>query len=295
MNPLTQQQRVKRLYQMLFEMATGNLSFRIQTSGMTDDLTLLENQLNSFASELQSKVRFINNTIPYYSYQSLIQDTCIIDNQGIIRNFSYNLAQTLGYAQTDLYNKNCIDILSPQSQSVWNYIQLEANSNPNYHNTIQLIFTTKDQKLAPIYCTVSRLLYTNTIIITSITTIIQDLIPSPTKKAALSEAEISQNLYDYIINHLEDPLPSTAQLSKMLNTNEYKLKEIFRNTFKTSIYQFYNDERLKRASILIQQSDFALKEIAFMCGFNDYVTFSKAFKKKYSYAPSQLNRNASNE
>lgn len=99
-----------------------------------------------------------------------------------------------------------------------------------------------------------------------------------------------QKVQDYILNHIEEPLPPARELSKMFGTNEFTLKENFRNILKTSIYQFYNDERLKKAHFLIQQTNIPLKEIAFMCGFNDYTNFFKAFKKKYHYTPSDLNR-----
>lgn len=101
---------------------------------------------------------------------------------------------------------------------------------------------------------------------------------------------IIQKVQDYILNHLEEPLPSTNELSKMFGTNEFTLKESFRNILKTSIYQFYNDERLKKADFLIQQTNISLKEIAFLCGFNEYTNFYKAFKKKYKLSPSDLTR-----
>ncbi|WP_284653149.1 helix-turn-helix domain-containing protein [Flavobacterium terrisoli] len=101
---------------------------------------------------------------------------------------------------------------------------------------------------------------------------------------------IIQKVQDYILNNLEEPLPTTKELSKMFGTNEFTLKENFRNILKTSIYQFYNDERLKKAHFLIQQTAIPLKEISFLCGFNDYTNFFKAFKKKYNYTPSDLNR-----
>jgi transcriptional regulator GlxA family with amidase domain len=81
----------------------------------------------------------------------------------------------------------------------------------------------------------------------------------------------------------------------MFGTNEFTLKENFRNILKTSIYQFYNDERLKKAYFLIQQTAIPLKEISFLCGFNDYTNFFKAFKKKYHYTPSDLNRKNNEE
>lgn len=106
---------------------------------------------------------------------------------------------------------------------------------------------------------------------------------------------IIQKVQDYILNNLEEPLPTTKELSKMFGTNEFTLKENFRNILKTSIYQFYNDERLKKAHFLIQQTAIPLKEISFLCGFNDYTNFFKAFKKKYHYTPSDLNRKNNEE
>lgn len=100
-----------------------------------------------------------------------------------------------------------------------------------------------------------------------------------------------QKVQDYILNHLEVPLPSTKELSEMFDTNEFTLKESFRNLLQTSIYQYYNDERLKKAHILIQQTEIPLKQIAFLCGFNNYTNFFKAFKKKFSFSPSEVVRN----
>lgn len=100
--------------------------------------------------------------------------------------------------------------------------------------------------------------------------------------------QLIQKVQDYILNHLEAPLPSTKELSEMFETNEFALKEGFRNLLKTSVYQFYNDERLKKAQILIQQTQLPLKQISFLCGFNNYTNFFKAFKKKFGFSPSEV-------
>jgi methyl-accepting chemotaxis protein len=46
------QQRIKMIYQMLFEMATGNLSFRIIKTDQNDELEKLSEILNSLAGQL---------------------------------------------------------------------------------------------------------------------------------------------------------------------------------------------------------------------------------------------------
>ena len=99
-----------------------------------------------------------------------------------------------------------------------------------------------------------------------------------------------QKAIDYIQNHLEEPLPSSKRLSKMFGTNEFTLKENFRKLLKTSIYQFYNEERLKKSHTLIEKTTIPLKEIALLSGFTNYTNFYKAFKKKFNYPPSELNR-----
>jgi len=99
-----------------------------------------------------------------------------------------------------------------------------------------------------------------------------------------------QKVQEYILDHLEAPLPSTKELSEMFDTNEFTLKEYFRNLLKTSVYQFYNDERLKKAHNLIQQTTLPLKQISFLCGFSNYTNFFKAFKKKYNYSPGEVKR-----
>lgn len=116
------------------------------------------------------------------------------------------------------------------------------------------------------------------------------------KNSKQADKELIQKVLNYIKNNLEEPLPTTRELSKMFGTNEFTLKDKFRNIVKTSIYQFYNDERLKKSYSLIKQTSIPLKEIAILCGFNDYPNFYKAFKKKYKYPPSDLKRlNRNNE
>ena len=114
--------------------------------------------------------------------------------------------------------------------------------------------------------------------------------PNPILPGNDPASKMIQKVQDYILTHLEEPLPSTKDLSKMFGVNEFALKESFRNVLQTSIYQFYTDERLKKAYVLIQQTAIPLKEIAFMCGFNDYTNFYKSFKKKFSLSPSDIQR-----
>lgn len=98
----------------------------------------------------------------------------------------------------------------------------------------------------------------------------------------------AQLLSEYILLHLEEPLPTLKTLSRMFFTNDRKLKESFKALYHTSIYQYYNQERLKKAQLLILQTKLPLNDIAPACGFNTYHNFSTAFKKHFGHSPSAL-------
>ncbi|MFV7235354.1 helix-turn-helix domain-containing protein [Flavobacterium sp. ZB4R12] len=289
------QQRIKAIYQMLFEMATGNLSFRILKTDQNDEVGKLSEVLNNLAREMHDIILQSGYVNPHYSYQNLVQTTFILDDKFIISSFNAHVPEALYYKSEELLKADFGKFIAPQSFNIWNQKKMEASLDDNYHSTVQLIFITANNKLLPSFCTISRLRYSDKIVISSITTILQELLSDASHSIKIatekqSEAVVMQNLYDYILNHLEEPLPTLKELSVLFDTNEYKLKLGFREFFKTSIYNFYHEERLKRAHLMIRQTKIPLKEIAIMNGFNTYLNFYKAFKKRFKYAPSEVDR-----
>ncbi|MEC4004822.1 AraC family transcriptional regulator [Flavobacterium sp. SUN052] len=284
------QYRIKKIYQMLFELATGNLNFRIEVTKPLDNVSELEEKLNQWANILQTKLENLEIIIPYYTYQSTTQHTFILNNKFQIVSFSSDVPEYFGIAKEELLNCNFEAIIAIQCKPIWEVIKEDINKESKYYNNLQILFEANN-KIIPLHCSVFRLYPSDAIFISSITTIIEDILfTEKSSNLVITDKAIIQNLFQYIITHLEEPLPTTKELSIMFGTNEFKLKEIFRNQYNTSIYQFYNDERLKQANKMILETAIPLKEIAYLCGFNDYVTFSKAFKKKFNYTPSQLKR-----
>ncbi|RTZ03122.1 helix-turn-helix transcriptional regulator [Flavobacterium sp. GSP6] len=289
------QQRIKVIYQMLFEMATGNLSFRIIKTDQNDEVDKLSEMLNTLAGQMHDIILRSGSVNPHYSYQNLVQTTFILDDNFIISNFNTHVPEALYYESEELFQVDFGKFIAPQSFSIWNKKKIEASLDDNYHSTVPLIFITGNNKLLPTFCTISRLHYSDKIIVNSITTILQELSSDATfviktNPKKQSEAVVMQSIYDYILNHLEEPLPTLKKLAAMFASEEHKLKIGFRKYFNTSVYNFYHLERLKKSHLLIQKTEIPLKEIAFICGFSAYLNFYKAFKKHYGYAPSDLNR-----
>ena len=280
---------------MLFEMATGNFTFRLQNDAENNELDELTSMLNTAAEKMELLASSLGYITPHYTYQGLMQVTIILDKNHTITGFSTQVPILLGHSPESLFKLGFHEILAKQSIPLWEVITSKTAADVKPHTALQLLFITSKQQLVPSYCTVSRLLYSNMIIISSITTTLQDVLPETTAKLNVpnkkqSDAVMIQNVRAYILENLENPLPSTPELSKMFKVNEFKLKDSFRHFFNTSIYQFYIEERLKKAHSMILQTAIPIKQIAIICGYINYINFYKAFKKRFGYPPSELKR-----
>jgi AraC-like DNA-binding protein len=285
---------------MLYEMASGNLTCRLHTNTKNNQLDELAIMLNATAEKMELLISQLGHINSQYTYQNLVQATIILDKKFTIKNFSAEVSSLLEYDPNKLLMLGFHEILAKQSIPLWETIKAEVSTDKNATATVQFLFITSSQHLVPSYCTVSKLLHCNTIVINSIATIIQDHLPKTTSTSNTvsqhqSDAVLIQNVYEYILKNLEEPLPTTKEFSKIFNVNEFRLKYCFRHFFNTSIYQFYTDERLKKAQLLILKTNISLKEIAYISGYNDYTNFYKAFKKRFNYSPSELKRENSND
>lgn len=292
MTEQTKQERIRKIYQMLFEMATGNLHFHLTHLNEDDEVDQIADKLNQIANNIKETILKVGHVIPQFTYQNLVQHTFILDKNLIILSYSPSVITTLSYKPEDLIKKPFSKIMTQQSVNDWEVITCEKANTNNINTVLLLNLIDINNQIYPSYFTVSSLINCDKIIVSGITTDLQDYTHKPpinTQKKT-ENVSIVQRVYDYILNHLEEPLPSIKELAKKFGTNDFKLKEDFRNNFNTSIYKLYTDERLKRATYLIQKTDIPIKEIAFISGFNDYNNFSKAFKKKYNYPPSALKR-----
>ena len=295
-NKPSSEQRIRSLYQMLFEMATGNLYFQIPADNGKDELDELAILLNRLAERMRITFVEHNYVAPYYSYQNLAQLTFITDLDFKIISFTSQVYDSLGWKNDGLIGLPIRSIIADNSNAVWESAIKEISKNPECHETLHLTFVTPEKLLVPAFCTISRLLHVDMVVVSSVKTILQEIIYDlpklKTAKPRADEAETMQQLHDYILDNLGEPLPTIKQLSRIFKVNEFDLKDGFRKLFRISIHRFYNEERLKRAHLMIVQTDESLKIIASVNGYMTYTSFNKAFKARFGYPPSSLKRSA---
>ena len=288
------QARIVKIHQMLFEMAGGNFNSRIPLSSYDDELETIVILINMVAEEMKEflfNLGFINT---HRSHQFISQTTILLDKKFFIKSFTPEIIPLLGYTESELMNQPLTRIITTTSLE-----QVEKLFDASIPEIIALDFTRKDQLPISVSCNVGRLMNRSEIILNLFVPERQDphypmTFESEDEKQLKTrkvDAFLIQKLYDYILAHLEDPLPSLKVLARNYGTNEHKLKAGFRHFFKTSIYQFYNDERLKRAYFMIEHTAMPLKNISLMNGFNNYPNFSKSFKKRFGFSPYEVKRN----
>ena len=116
----TTQQRIKAIHQMLFKMATGNLSFRITKTDQNDEVDKLSEILNNLAGKKHDIILRSGYVNPHYSYQNVVQTTFILDDNFMISNFNAHVPEALFYQSEELFQIDFGKFIAPQSFSIWN-------------------------------------------------------------------------------------------------------------------------------------------------------------------------------
>ena len=288
--------RIYLMYQMLFAIARGNFSMRIPLSDHDDELEALVVLMNMAVEELKEAVFHLGYINPRQTYGYMAQSMVTLSLDGEMQASNIELRNLLGYTSQELHGQPLKFFLTPATVPLFEQAMIFLSKTDAPHNTLGLEWISKKGLYVKANCTLVKFEETSMIVLSFIIPIIPELQTNPHIDEALlkqraerqTDAVLIQKIYDYILENIEEPLLSLNALSRKFGTNQFKLKSGFRQFFNTSVYPFYTEERLKRAHLMITQRDIPLKEIALLTGFSTYPNFSKSFKKKYGYNPTDL-------
>ncbi len=85
--------------------------------------------------------------------------------------------------------------------------------------------------------------------------------------------------------HLCEDTLSVKQLAKWVNCSADYLSNLFHRQTGRRLTEYLNDERISRATGLLEETSLNISEIAWACGYRDPGYFSRLFRKKTGMSP----------
>lgn len=283
--------QVNVFYEMLREMARGNFACRLPTLHHATPMRPLFSELNTMAGHIGEVWNALPESEQPVVYVNEAQPLLVLESGGSrVRTFHPDFALSIGYEDIALCQCTLAQLLTPESLELFTKVVQSESATPYAVLPIALVFVTPANETILYYCSVTRVAPTQEVHLSSRAVSVSYRPVHPLLSKKLTGAPRMQAVYDFIVGHLEEPLPSTPAIAQHFGMNTFQLKQEFRAYFKTSIYQLYTDVRLQRAYVLITSTSLSLNSIALESGFPTYLSFYKAFRKKFQCSPTQIAR-----
>lgn len=90
-----------------------------------------------------------------------------------------------------------------------------------------------------------------------------------------------------LLQHIGEPI-TIKELSRKVAMNECYLKKGFKEMFGTTIFDFYQSQRMEHAKYLLYEKGMTVTEVSIMLGYSSISHFSTAFKKHTGIKPCEL-------
>jgi AraC-like DNA-binding protein len=102
-----------------------------------------------------------------------------------------------------------------------------------------------------------------------------------------NDAEKLLVIRNEILRDLSTP-PVLSELAMIASMSETKLKQLFKQTFGGTIYNYYQKARMEEAAFLLKQAKHSVSEVGYELGFSNLSHFSRLFEKQYGITPKKF-------
>ena len=92
---------------------------------------------------------------------------------------------------------------------------------------------------------------------------------------------------EILIEHIGEPI-TIKELSRKVAINECYLKKGFKEMFGTTIFDFYQSQRMEHAKYLLYEKGLSVTDVSMLLGYSSISHFSTAFKKHTGLKPCDL-------
>lgn len=248
--------------------------FRLHRHDVTEFLVFLDGECEFFCEGHTYSLRRGDVVVipPYAVHQAVVKNfdnyerIIVSVNERLMNDFissSPSMKENIVYQKTQgsyvlhLYSKNFQHILS-LLQDIIQKITIGEN---NYPFSINYLFF---QVLQDIFDPASSM-------------------PNLSNKNELDQRFVA--ILEYIESNLTKPDLSLDNVSNYFHLNKYYFSHYFKKNMNLPFYRYVSLKRLSYAVTLIKQNQISIEKIALKCGFSDYSSFYRLFKKEYSLSP----------
>lgn len=110
------------------------------------------------------------------------------------------------------------------------------------------------------------------------------------QRISSNDAERLLRIRNELLSDLSAP-PVLRELSQLAAMSETKLKLLFKQTFGSTIYNYYQQARMEEAAFLLKQGN-SVAEVGYELGFSNLSHFSRLFEKHYGLTPKRYSVSA---
>lgn len=155
-------------------------------------------------------------------------------------------------------------------------IALEGLLNHNYSGNLANIFVNAQTQMLLLY---------------SLDCLEEKEIDTSSAKFLANEADREKIIKarEVLLQHIGEPITIKA-LSRKVAMNECYLKKGFKEMFGTTIFDFYQSQRMEHAKYLLYEKGLNVTEVSLLLGYSSISHFSTAFKKHTGLKPCELLR-----
>ncbi|RFZ85361.1 AraC family transcriptional regulator [Mucilaginibacter terrenus] len=106
---------------------------------------------------------------------------------------------------------------------------------------------------------------------------------------SINSSDVARLLHirNEVISDLGTP-PVLAELAQIATMSETKLKQLFKQAFGDTIYNYYQRARMEEAAFLLKQGKRSVAEVGYELGFTNLSHFSRLFQKHYGFTPKRF-------
>ncbi len=106
------------------------------------------------------------------------------------------------------------------------------------------------------------------------------------REPSISDSAALARIRRIIDENVTEPL-TIAGLAKQSFMSESKLREVFRQQYGVTVYQYVLERRMEKARELLTEQNCRVKDVASLVGYSNISHFSEAFRKKFGCTPSE--------